>query len=516
MNPIKNILRLPGIYVPMTLIVTILTILNLVCGSISESCKAAEQKILSHYKVKMSVVLQDKPSYGMSEFGSKTVINANPETIDEDILDIVSSIEGVSDIDYCTNDFQVYSSYFCSEESYKAFCNNETFSKVDGYPMSTGGFTENLCIYGATDIDIFLTANSIDEEVFKVTYTNTIDDEYTIILPKGMYIALGEPQYVYIGWYSGKIPIRNYQIVDGKLLNIESHIIQYWNEYANGTSPECTKISVKGYFERSDKLDAMTAICSPAAFEAINVLDEFYYPEKTDDGSSAAGYKSAVDEYGIINLRFKIGDPSKAEQIMKDLIDRGITPDNFFISADDYDYKFAVLQTKSVQSFVAIIQVAVWFFTAMIILLMLFYTIKKRRNEIYTLRLIGATDGQIVRNFSIEIFLSILFSVLVGILLSRIVGESVCYILNEYMKTTAEQTSERLSDVFNYMENNDILKAEIEKAANEYLSLGVTVKYNFPKIFCFFVPIAIMLTVVSSFFITLVFTKTNLMKKGVE
>ena len=88
---IKNIIRLPGAFLPLFLSAVLAVILILLCFSVTRSCDEALERIENSYDATLTLTVKKKYDHVLTDKGNYLLTDVNTALIDLEILDIIKA-----------------------------------------------------------------------------------------------------------------------------------------------------------------------------------------------------------------------------------------------------------------------------------------------------------------------------------------------------------------------------------------------------------------------------------------
>ena len=102
---IKNIIRLPGAFLPLFLSAVLAVVLILLCFSVTRSCDEALERIENSYDATLTLTVKKKYDHVLTDKGKYLLMDVNTALIDLDILDIRKPESRVTMSEYTTNPY---------------------------------------------------------------------------------------------------------------------------------------------------------------------------------------------------------------------------------------------------------------------------------------------------------------------------------------------------------------------------------------------------------------------------
>ena len=102
---IKNIIRLPGAFLPLFLSAVLAVVLILLCFSVTRSCDEALERIENSYDATLTLTVKKKYDHVLTDKGKYLLTDVNTALIDLDILDIIKAENRLTISEYTTNPY---------------------------------------------------------------------------------------------------------------------------------------------------------------------------------------------------------------------------------------------------------------------------------------------------------------------------------------------------------------------------------------------------------------------------
>lgn len=474
---LKNIFRLPSAFAPMFISVFLTVVLVLICSSVSNSCEESKKSADQKYDVTLTLTLKERNEYILKENGEYVFANTNTSLINANILNVIKSNAKIKSVDYITNEFFFQVGIMCPQSVFEQINNavltGGTFSGVLKSYSSDNNTRYDIGAVGCTDEKYIPSALGADELELKVSYCDNCSFEDGIIISKKLYEMYEQPEAIVIGWYSTRTSGKFTETEDGRYF-LDNELKEHLDELL--TKPDAPKLTIKvaGYYE-CDVEDMI--ICPTDLWSKIyNAQD--YYNYETGTQNYYRDNINAFDECGIAVLKAELFSPKETVDVIQELVGLGINTDDYLITANDFDYKFAVSQIDGIHRFSETIYIVSMAFGIIITLIMVYYSVKKRRCEIYTLLTLGKSKSSITANISMEISLVLMVAVVVAFLCGLLLGNSIFDYLNDKICSSAISSATNLSRISDFLKDNDVLKAQLASAVNKYLDVGFLIGYR--------------------------------------
>ncbi len=475
---IKNLIRLPTIYLTFLLIASLSVTGILISISIGKSCITAKNIVNDEYKVSLNLSLKQKFDYVYNETSDKYIFNdVNESLIDDEIIDKIKRTGYINDTNYYTNSYFIESIYILPKAEFenvkKALENGDDIPYFNPIVKTTNGYEDHKGVVGVTNEKLLYKALDFNEADLKITYLNNRTfNEYGVLLPKTFYDAYNNPDELVIGWFTGL------NIFNSESSTIPEHIYEEYEKILDkNIQPPELVIPVLGYYDDSINYNTFI-LCGLECWKDIYSAYDYYNSNIYDTVDYKKSDIDIIPEIGIKGAVFNLSSPYNALPLINKLIDEKFNFDDYQLVSNDYNYKYAIASIESVEKFVSIFIAAVIIFNCIIILILLRYGIKKRRNEIYILTILGFSKIKILFNFLIETSMIIIISMILGLVIGNIAGNSICYFINEKTFAQAQNTEEEFSRIYEFMKNSDEIKKQISDAKNSFKSTGIELTYN--------------------------------------
>lgn len=479
---IKNIIRLPGAFLPLFLSAVLAVVLILLCFSVTRSCDEALERIENSYDATLTLTVKKKYDHVLTDKGKYLLMDVNTALIDLDILDIIKAENRLTISEYTTNPYLFQLELIRTDKQLSGIeaevASGKPFHTAPSRLILPHRTVWNISSVGCTDesqLPIALGKASAD---ISVTYRDGMSYGDGVLLSKEIYDFLESPENIVIGWYAVKTSgiSNHFSVVDGKY-QISNDILDLALKQKDGQSEPRTSVPVAGYF--SAEMMESRIICPPELWETVYRAQD-YYQSNSNALNKYRDNISAIDEVGIVQLKMALDSPADAPDVIRSLIDSGIGAEDYLIEADDYDYKFAVSQINGIRGFASgIFLLSVIFGIAATVLLVL-YSVKRRHSETYTLRTLGKNEGGIALSVCFEISLVLLAAILTGIALGYVFGSGICARINDAAYRSTVSTAENMSRVAELMQNSESVKAQLEGAVGRYLQTDTSIRFIMP------------------------------------
>ena len=266
-------------------------------------------------------------------------------------------------------------------------------------------------------------------------------------------------------------------------------------------------VPVIGYY---DDLSSDDVYCSG------DIWEQLYDREMHDyiDLSEQEKVYNVFDDNGLVKVTATVASPDKAEDVIKYLISSGINTKDYLIVAQDYDYKFALAQVDSIESFADTIYVAALIFGAIIIIVIVSLSVKKRENEIYTLRTVGEKTVRIKAGITAEILLVTLSGMLIGTGICTVMGQGIFLYINNMTLQKAGLAAAKLTDLAQIIEEGAERQMQLQSAVDKFLVSGFSLEFVFDWRACTVLGVMALVAAVYTWIAISRITSKNLMKRG--
>ncbi len=504
MKFMKDIIRLPGTFLPVFITALLSVFLVLVSTSLKLSCEDALAVLSDEYEVEMSVTAKESYEKVEDKNGGYSVKNTNPRMLDRAVLDAVEELDSVTDISYVTNYYDLPLSYFCTEDELRvisdAVKNGEDFTgTTESY--SRGGMVNSaLTFIACTDEKLKAKVFSIAD--YEITYSDGCSFGDGIILPKVLYDMYASPRALVFGWYKHERVLPQIFDESGEV-TIPPEFAQSIENYKNGAEPPLLVVPVAGYYDGDSKI----VLTTPEIWEAIYAASSYY------SSLSVAG-SDPVDTVGLLELSATLDSGASAVPAAKSLMTGIADPEYYLITVDDYDYKFACAQISGILKFTDVLCAVSVIFGILTVALAVHYSVGKRRREAYTLRTLGVSEKRIVGTFGAENALIIVLAVLLGVIAGELLGGRICELVESMSARSAASAAESLSQIAQMMQNSDAIVAQLKSAADAYLSSEATISYAVPASVYLQIALVCAALVLYALIQSFIITKRSLMKRG--
>ena len=464
----RNLWRLPGIYLPLGLSAAICVFLFLLCLSVRNSCDTAIEQLKDRYDVTLTVTLKERLERERDETGKVQIVNRNERRLDSDVFSLLHSSEREGAVDGFSNPYSFETNQICTAEAYA-----ELLACLEtGKPFRIGGtllYDESLrrplpCYYlqivACTDEAYLSEAVPYADGELRTVFREGRKFGDGLLLSESVYRQLGEPAALVFGWYD----LRGWNVQETETgFTVPVHLLaEYVSLLKNPGTP--LVLPVAGYYSGP--------AFSPVVLCGAEEWTELYSFASSDPSGTPA------DTIGYRKLRISLPDPSEAGKTISRLVADGLETENYLITADDYDYKFAVSQIAGVRSFVAVLTGTAALLGLLLVLLYLWYAQRKRGEEATVLRALGLRSWRIVLRLAAESGTVLLLGILSGLLAGELFGNAICALVNRLLLADTEKTLENLSATVDFMKNSEAIRARLTQAIALYRNAGVRIEYR--------------------------------------
>ncbi len=504
MKFMKDILRLPGAFLPVFITALLSVFLVLVSTSLKLSCEDALEVIADEYKVEMSVTAKEIYEKVENENGIYTVQNTNPKKLDRAVLDAVEALDSVTDISYVTNSYDLPLEYFCTEDElaviYDAVKNGSDFTGTTGSYSRSGTITSTVTVIACTNEE--LKSKAFGTGDYEITYADGCTFGDGIILPKVLYDMYASPRALVFGWYKHERVLPQIFDENGEA-NVPPEFAQSIENYKNGDEPPLLTVPVVGYYDG----DSGIVLTTPEIWEVLYAAST-YYPSDSTAGADP------VDSVGLRELSASLDSGAAAVPAVRSLMSEVATTEYYLITVDDYDYKFACAQIGGILKFTDVLCVVSVIFGILTVVLAVHYSVGKRRREAYTLRTLGVSEKRIACTICAENALVLALAVVFGTMCGELLGGRICEYAGNLSARSAASAVESLSKIAQMMQNSDEIKAQLRSAADAYLASEATITYCVPPSLYLYLALVCAVIVLYALIQSVTITKGSLMKRG--
>lgn len=460
----KNIWRLKRLYLPLFVSLCFFFMLNLICSSVIASCSSAIDSIETSYTAHITLTVNERMELVLDSNGNKNVVNTNNALIDTDTLNILNHDQRLSGINYITNSFNLPVGIICTDDQLKEIEKCVSTGRAFVNPPSSFHLGQLIIsevnAVGVTDISI--SGRAVDENIIYVS-----DSRVGAILPLELYELYDRPESLVFGWKDAEFLGLNISETENGYV-LSEHLLSIYKEAIQSSSAPNAYVSVIGYFENSSETN--TVVFDAQTWEEIySVRDHYNTLEESDN---------ALDDIGIKYLTAEVSSPSVVENVIRDLIDNGLNVQDYLISANDYNYKFAKSQIESAGRFAKVIYAFSFVICLLIGAIIVYYTIRRRGKETTILWLLGYPRINIFCGVICEVVITVFSSFAVSIFVHRIVGFKVCELINLYISDRARSSIDKMSKITQFMIDGEVFYEQLEGAIESFSSVGFKLNYQ--------------------------------------
>lgn len=467
---LKNIIRLPNVFLTVFLVVLLSTVLILLCNSVYTSCGDAMEKLNRTTEIPMEITLKQRLERVETEDGGYEIVDLNTKLLDGQVLEILRAEERLSDIRYIGNTYYFSAGLLCTEEEYLALENAmaENGSFVLGRQL---GFSE-VGVAGCTHEELLHEVLGVGKEDLSVTYLPGASPEDGVLLPKALYDGLGQPDLFFVGWYKTE----SYGLQPDA--EIPGYLLTHFEELKKKPDPPMLPVPVCGYYTCKDGTKAAAVMVAGGDYWQSIYKAQDYYALRDNQQTFVRPDADAFGEAGLSKIEMTTAFPGEVADIISGLMEKGVDGDSYFITASDYEYKFVLVQMESMGNFSGVILYAAILFGILILAVFLAYALRKRQKEIYILRALGREERYIAFSFTLELGAVMLTALLCGVLAAYLWGNGICGMISKQALENANASAESLSLVAQNMANSEILREQMENAARKYAEADFSLTYE--------------------------------------
>lgn len=499
---VKNVWRQPLIFLPLFLCSALCVFLILLCASVYASCCEMEAEIADTTAITLTVSCKERMERVYKKDGKYTeIINANPSLLDENVLNLLTQTDTVTQLRYYTNSFRMDISWLCSLPIYEEILRTVHVGEELVFPPQFYSCGEENYTY--VNIAGFSSEAEIsgmlggDEDSLVLHRTG----DGGIWIPECMYELYGQPKELVFGWYDCRL-------YNGSQLN-SPETIQH--ELAKvDPSAEAVICPVAGWYE-SANAPHTDVLCDMETWRTLYNVAVNYHRWEVIENPYREG--NPTDLLGMAFLQAEIDSPRNTESTIRTWIDNGITTENYLITADDYDFKFAMAQIAGVKMFAGIALAVAVFLGAFIPLICVSYSTHRRGGEIYTLRSIGMGRGKIIATMFAESAAVLAIAFFIGWGVGAFCGGEICTAVQENIVADACEAEMRLSRKIDYMADGDAIREQLQNAMEKFSRVDVSVQYAPPTGIYGVLILLLLIVLLWTAGVLTVRTRDNLMKK---
>lgn len=469
---LKNIIRLPNVFVTVFLVVFLCTVLILLCISVYRSCLSAEETLNQTTVVTMELTLKERLTRVETEDGGYEIVDLNHKLLDGQVLELLRAESRISELHYICNTFFFPADLLCTEAEYAdlqaAAAEGGSFSRDTQLGLYEVG------VAGCTREDLLPETLGVPKEDLTVTYLAGNGLEDGVLLPKKLYHGLGRPEAFLIGWYKAE----GYGFrFDAPL---PDYLLACFEELKGKPAPPALSVPVCGYYTcGEDDQAAAVMVANEKYWQSIFGAQD-YYTLQENRQTFVRPDADPFGEVGLAKLRMTTAYPGEVASIIGGLMDAGLGGDDYLITASDYEYKFVLAQMESMGNFSLVILCAAVLFGLLLLAVFLAYVVRKRQREIYILRALGYGEHGIALSFAFEFGTAILGALVCGVAAAYLFGNGICGMISQRAMENARSAVENLSPVAQSMANSETLRAQLESAVDRYLETDLSLAYGVP------------------------------------
>lgn len=467
MRSLKNILRRPGLFLPLIVTVVCLSVLGQVGFSAFRACREAEERLEDAYSVTLQLSLKEKLEPVVDpDTGIKEIVNANPCKIDTQVLSSLAEQPMLTEISRISKPFLISLKPICSKRQYEALMNaiagGETAISFE--PLFYGDGNRSFYDINVVGCDDIFLEDAIGKHS-GLEWTDS-KDEPGVILPYELYTALGEPEAIVAGWYSDHIEAMWGCSTDqpDEALPPEKRP-EWFLDLLNDPSEPAARINVRGFYH-TDDLPARI-VCDIETWEQLYRVKD-YYESTNGQRNFYRDSVSAVNEVGLETVSAKLISAASGAEVIRDLMASGLSADSYSIVADDYAYQFARAQLRSMQRLFSTIMAVIACFSVLMLFLISRIYVKRRGEEVYLLRTLGEKCAGIQLRMTAEYSLTALLALPVGIGVSQAVGSGIGVWMNQLLIQNAELSVAKMTEYAVYMKYYPDLMQQAEQAMQQF------------------------------------------------
>lgn len=515
---LKNIIRLPSIYLPLFFSSVLIVLLILLCAALRAECVDAMRLLEDRYDVTLTLALKERNEKIVADDGSITTVNRNERLLDLSVLNLLADDERISEIQYPTNCFYISLSMVCSEEQYAEI--NACIEKGKPFSMPSQAYwagdrmVYDMGVVACTDEQWIAEAMRMSAEDLKVTYIEGQTLDEGILLPRNLYEFFGSPTSLVFGWYTENFQGLNLGTPQTGIM-IQDWLAQRIELNRQMPEPPQTQLRVVGYYECGEK-ETVTIITTPDRWNEIYRVYDYYLSTDNQGWHVVREDANAWNELGVREIGCRLEEASKTEEVISDLLASGLDARDFAITAEDYEYKFAMSQLESVKKIVDILYVFSIAFGVLIMLLLLRHVVRKRGGELYTLRTLGQSHARICLGILFEITPVLLVAVAVGVLAGKIFGNAIFNTVNWYLEQRVHEAVNNLSQITEFMKDSEQIKAQLIRAIEAYEKNQISLRYRTLSGLCVAFVISVPCAATIAELLTVKTLSGSLMKRGKE
>lgn len=495
---LRNIFRLPEIYLPLVAFIVLTVLLLQISFSVWMSAQQTDQELGNAYPASIRLSVKVRNERVIDEKGRTDIINTNTKTIGRELLQQLTDHPDTGNITYYSNRFILPLFQLCPEEAY----DNIAHSIAENQPFSlpprsyTDAFLtrSDLTVLACNDPALLEEVLGISPGEIRMTYTG----QSGVLLPKPLYDLWQKPDRLIAGWFAREMVGYRWEQTDAGI-QVPASLRMYMEELVRGAAEPALPIAVRGYYETENALISGMVLCDAESWAALY----------------SAGYDGADahEEIGFALLQADLSSADRAEAVIRDILTTASAED-YLLTADDYAYKFAAAQLDGLLTLSRVTFWAAVLFGGVVMVLVIPYSLKRRRGEIYTLRTLGENNFRIKAALTGEFSCTLFSAVLLGMGISAGVGEGICRAVGALTREKAASSVETLSESLAFMKNNTALREQLTQAIDAFSRVDFSIQYTFSPALLAAILLGVLFFHLLIWGILTAYTHTNMMKKG--
>ena|GEM_PF-2447810 len=480
----------PGVFLPLLIICALSVFAYLSGVSVKNSCAVSKERIDEEYKAFLTMTVKEKFEYVYDEKNKRyTYTETTEKKIGSDALSAADEESGIVSKKYYTNLFSLPLNIVERTDEAEAFI--KAVESGGDFSAKTRFFSEDgfnaryeADVVGCSAEELIPDALRVDPSKLEITYFDGKTFGEGAILPKALYDAYDAPESLTVGWYvTASASSTAIVATENGYAFAESYMEEHIRSLQKKPAPPMLRVPVTGYYESEDPHCAGAVVCDPDLWEKIYAAADYYSAMPVNGEYGQHYYRedvSAINEVGASRLIMELAHPYDAGKVIKELIEKGFAAEDYLVTADDYDYKFAAAQIENTAGFAETLVIASAVFALASVILTVLYSVRKRRGEIYTLRTLGKPRAGVVSGIWLEFLAVLVLGVTAGIACGAAFGNGICAMINAHTLSNAASSAERLSEISRFMTSGEAIKRQLESAAEAYLSSGAVIEYGVP------------------------------------
>lgn len=466
---LKNIFRLPNVFLPVFLVVFLSAVLILLCNSVYTSCVSAEETLNENTEISMELVLKERLARVETEDGGYKIVDLNNKLLDGQVLELLRAEPRISELHYVCNPYFVPAGLLCTEAEYAGM--QAAMAEGGSFSRNTQLGVHEVGVAGCTREELIPETLGVAKEDLSVTYLSKSALKDGVLLPKKLYDGLGRPERFLVGWYK----------TEGYGLQLDAdlpdYMLSHFEDLKKKPEPPLLSVPVCGYYTRRDDPKAAAVIVADVAYwQSIYRAREYYAIGEQGQSFSAEG--DAFSRVGLLRIGMTTPYPGEVSSIMGGLMDAGLDGDSYLITASDYEYKFVLAQIESLENFSGVLFYAAALFGSFLLAVFLTYAVRKRQKESYILRALGYGERGITLSFTLEFGLVMLAALACGIGAASLWGNGICSFISQKAMESVGSAVENLSPVAQSMANSEDLREQLENAVRRYTETDLSLSYG--------------------------------------